>query len=69
MSEKKGKYVRGGAPRVFRSPVTGAWYVVTAYWDYGNGHYIASVKREVHPDDLRELETLYQIAQHAQTDR
>lgn len=57
MNEKEpGKFVRGGPPRVLRSGMTGTWYVVTSYRDYGGGQFLASVKREVHPDDAAGLE-------------
>jgi hypothetical protein len=55
-----GKMVRGGPPRVLRSPMTGTWYVVTSYRDLGEGRFAASEKREVHKDDAAGLESAYQ---------
>jgi hypothetical protein len=55
-----GKVVRGGPPRVLRSSLTDTWYVVTSYRDLGGGRFIASAKREVHPDDAAGLEAAYQ---------
>lgn len=55
-----GVLVRGGPPRIIRSALSGTWYVVTSYRDLGGGTFIASAKREIHPDDARDLEALYQ---------
>ena len=60
MGKLPGKYIRGGPPRVLRSPMTEAWYVVTSYHDLGEGKFLASAKREVHPDDAKGLEAAYQ---------
>ena len=60
MPSSRGVYVRGGAPRVLRSPMTGAWYVVTSYYDRGGGRFEATAKRKVHPDDVAGLEAAYQ---------
>lgn len=57
--DKPPKVTRGGPPRVLRSPLTGTWYVVTAYRDYGHGNIEAVVKREVHPDDATGLESMF----------
>jgi hypothetical protein len=55
----KPKYIRGGPPLIMRSGLTGAWYVVSAYTDHGNGAITAGVKREVSETSARQLETLY----------
>jgi len=62
-AEKKPKYIRGGPPRVFRSVLTGVWYVVTAYHDLGDGRFIAAKKRQIHDDDARLLELNWNLAQ------
>jgi hypothetical protein len=46
-----------------RSGMTGKWYVVTAYRDLGEGRFMASTKRPVHPDDAAGLEAAYQCQQ------
>ena len=58
--KQPGRFVRGGPPRVLRSRMTDRWYVVTSYRDLGEGRFIASAKREVHPDDAAGLEAAYQ---------
>jgi len=63
---EKPRYVRGGPPRVTRSPLTGTWYVVSAYHDLGGGRFAATQKREVHPDDAAGLERLWSAAHEAQ---
>jgi hypothetical protein len=60
-AKQSGTFVRGGPPRVLRSVLTGRWYVVTSYRDLGDGRFIASKKREVHPDDEKWLEGLFQF--------
>jgi hypothetical protein len=54
-----GTFVRGGPPRVLRSPMTGTWYVVTAYRDLGEGRFMATAKRAVHEADAAGLEAAY----------
>jgi hypothetical protein len=63
VADQKPKYIRGGPPRVFRSVLTGTWYVVSAYHDLGDGRFIAAKKREIHPDDARLLELNWGLAQ------
>jgi hypothetical protein len=44
--------------KLMRSPLTGTWYVVTAYTDQGGGIYRASTKHALEPQMQEQLEAM-----------
>jgi hypothetical protein len=50
---------RDGGPLITRSPLTGIWYVVSRWREYGEGNVEAIQKREVNPSSAAQLEALY----------
>lgn len=50
--------------KLTRSPLTGTWYVVTAYTERDNGMLVASTKHALEPDVQEQLEAMWK-AMHA----
>jgi hypothetical protein len=44
--------------KLIRSPLTGTWYVVTAYTERDNGMLVASTKHALEPSQQKQLETM-----------
>jgi hypothetical protein len=49
--------------KLTRSPLTGTWYVVTAYTDKGDGIYRASTKHALEPQMQEQLEAMREALQ------